>query len=89
MTELRQKMIRAMELKNFAHHTQRSYLSAVNGLAKYYQQSPEAITDKMIEDYLLYLKNVKGNAPGSCCMVLNGLRFFYTHIVDNGYKSLI
>lgn len=82
MSELRQKMIRAMELKNFAHHTQRSYLSAVNGLAKYYQRSPEAITDKMIEDYLLYLKNEKGNAPGSCCMVLNGLRFFYTHILD-------
>ena len=82
MTELRQKMIRAMELKNFAHHTQRSYLSAVRGLAKYYQQSSDAITDKMIEDYLLYLKNEKGNAPGSCCMVLNGLRFFYTHILD-------
>jgi len=82
MSELRQKMIRAMELKNFAHHTQRSYLSAVNGLAKHYRQSPKAITDKMIEDYLLYLKNVKGNAPGSCCMVLNGLRFFYTHILD-------
>jgi integrase/recombinase XerD len=31
----------------------------------------------MIEDYLLYLKNDKGNAPNSCGSVLTGLRFFY------------
>jgi integrase/recombinase XerD len=34
----------------------------------------------MIEDYLLYLKNEKGNAPASCCLVLTGLRFFYKHV---------
>jgi len=32
MTELRQKMIRAMELKNLSPHTQRAYLAAVTGL---------------------------------------------------------
>jgi site-specific recombinase XerD len=78
MTELRQKMIRAMDLKNLSWNTQRSYLSAVTGLARHYWRSPEKITDTMIEDYLLYLKNEKGNAPGSCCLVLTGLRFFYT-----------
>jgi integrase/recombinase XerD len=36
----------------------------------------------MIEDYLLYLKNEKGNAPASCCLVLTGLRFFYKHVMD-------
>ena len=40
MTELRQKMIRAMELKNLSPHTQRAYLAAVNGLARHYRQSP-------------------------------------------------
>jgi len=82
MAELRQKMIRAMDLKNLSNHTKRAYLAAVAGLAKHYQQSPENITDKMLEDYLLYLKNEKGNAPSSCCSVLTGLRFFYTHILD-------
>ena len=82
MTQLRQQMIRAMDLKNLTHHTQRAYLSAVTGMAKHYRQSPEKITDTMIEDYLLYLKNEKGNAPGTCCLVLTGLRFFYTHTLD-------
>jgi site-specific recombinase XerD len=36
----------------------------------------------MIEDYLLYLKNEKGNAPGTCGLALTGLRFFYTHTLD-------
>ena len=56
MTELRQKMIRAMELKNLSPHTQRAYLAAVTGLARHYRQSPVGITKEMIEDYLLLLK---------------------------------
>jgi len=36
MTELRQKMIRAMELKNLSNHTQRAYLSAVTGITKHF-----------------------------------------------------
>ena len=82
MTELRQKMIRAMELKNLSDNTQRRYLSAVTGLAKHYQQSPVKITKEMIEDYLLYLKNDKGCAPNSCTSALSGLRFFYKNIAE-------
>jgi len=34
----------------------------------------------MIEDYLLSLKNEKGNSPNSCGSVLTGLRFFYNNV---------
>ena len=54
MTPLRKKMIRAMELRNLSHHTQRSYLTAVKGLSRHYQNSPDKLTKEMIEDYLLY-----------------------------------
>jgi len=82
MTPLRQKLIRQMDLKNLSPHTRRSYLNAVNGLARHYRKSPETITSEMIEDYLLYLKNEKGNAPASCSLILTGLRFFYKHVLD-------
>jgi site-specific recombinase XerD len=82
MTRLRQKMIRAMQLNNFSHHTQRAYLAAVTGIAKFYNQSPEKMTPKKIEDYLLYLKHQKGNAPNSCYSVLTGLRFFYKYVTE-------
>ncbi len=82
MTELRQKMIRAMDLKDLSKHTQRTYLAAVTGLAKHYRQSPDKLTQEMIEDYLLYLKNVKGNAPNTRGTVLTGLRFFFGHVAQ-------
>jgi integrase/recombinase XerD len=82
MTPLRQKMIKAMELRNLSKNTQRYYLSAVIGVARYYQQSPDTLTQEMIEDYLLYLKNDKGNTPGTCATVVAGLRFFYNHVAD-------
>ena len=82
MTKLRQKMIRVMDLRNLSDHTKRAYLAAVTRLVKYYRRSPEKITDTMIEDYLLYLKNEKKNAPATCYSALNGLRFFYTHVLD-------
>ena len=82
MTKLRQKMIRAMDLRNLSKHTQRGYLTAVTGLARHYRKSPEKITDTMIEDYLLYLKNEKNKAPSTCSAALTGIRFLYTHVLD-------
>jgi integrase/recombinase XerD len=55
MTPLRQKLIRQMDLKNLSPHTRRSYHSAVTGLARHYRQSPEVITNEMIEDYVISL----------------------------------
>jgi len=81
MTELRQQMIRAMELKNLSHHTQRTYLAAVKGITKHYGKSPDGLTSKMIEDYLLYLKHEKNRAPNGCSSVLSGLRFFHKHVM--------
>ena len=57
MTELRQKMIRAMDLSNLSNNTQRRYLDAVSGLAKHYRRSPDKLCKEMIEDYLLYLNS--------------------------------
>jgi integrase/recombinase XerD len=82
MSQLRQQMIRAMDLKNLSEQSQRSYLSAVTRLAKHYGQSPETISETMIEDWLLYLKNKKGYTPGSCSIALSAVRFFYTHVLD-------
>ena len=70
-----------MELKNLSNHSQRAYLAAVTGIARHYRRSPDKVTNKMIEDYLLYLKNEKGNSPNSCSIVLTGLRFFYKNVM--------
>jgi len=71
-----------MELKNLSNHTQRAYLAAVTGIARFYNQSPDKMTKEKIEDYLLYLKQDRGNAPNSCYSVLTGFRFFYKYVAE-------
>ena len=43
MSKLREKMIRAMELKNLSKHSQKAYLAAVTGIAKHYHKSPARV----------------------------------------------
>ena len=82
MTPLREKMIRGMELRNLSKNTQEYYLLAVIGLSRFYHRSPDKLSQEMIEDYLLYLKNGKGNTPGSCGCTVSGLRFFFRHVAE-------
>jgi integrase/recombinase XerD len=86
MTQLREQMIRAMELKNLSRHTQRAYLAAVNGLARHYHRPPDGITEQMVDDYLLHLKNDKGSAPNSRGLALTGIRFFFRHVVQKEFS---
>ena len=53
MSELRQKMVREMELREFSVNTQRAYLAAIEGLVRFYRRSPDKIVQQEIEDYLL------------------------------------
>ena len=82
MTQLRQKMIRVMDLQNLAPETKRNYLESVEGLAGYYKKSPDKITKEMIEDYFLFLKNDKKLKPGSIGVRMSGLRFFYDKVIE-------
>jgi site-specific recombinase XerD len=83
MTELRNQMIRAMELQNLSQNSQKPYLNAVSGLAKHYMQAPDQLTKEMIEDYLLDLKKQKQSALTTVGSVITGLRFFYNHVIGD------
>lgn len=78
MTELRKKMIRDMQLRNFAPGTQKSYIHSVAGLAKYYHRSPDLISPEKIQDYIVYLLTGRKIAISSCHTIITGLRFFYS-----------
>ena len=77
MSELRQKMIKEMELRNFAPSTQRAYLNAVAGLSDYYKKQPDKITKEEVEDYLIYLKNDRKLAFNTRNVAASGFKFFY------------
>ena len=82
MTPLRQKMINDMTLRRLAPKTQKAYISAVAGLSRFYNKTPDKLNNEQIQDYILYLLKDKKLAWSSCNVVINGLRFFYTQTLS-------
>src|SRR5262249_16921960 len=78
MTPLRAKMIRDMQLQRLAPKTQKAYVTAVAGLAKFYQCSPDRLSPEQIHTYLHYLLVERPLAWSSCNQAAAGLQFFYT-----------
>lgn len=77
MTELRQKMIRDMQLRRFAPSTQAAYLAAVTALAKHFNESPNLIPNEKVKDHLLYLLNERKLSWSTCDQHASALQFFY------------
>ncbi len=57
-SELRTKLIAEMNLHGLAANTQRGYVMSVKGLAGYYKESPETLTDEQIRAYFQHLVEV-------------------------------
>ena len=87
MTVLRQKMIEDMQLRGFALRTQQAYLLAVRQLARYYNKSPDLVTEEELREYFLYLKNVKHAARNTCTIALCGIKFFFQHTLGREWKT--
>lgn len=82
MSELRRKMIRAMELKNFSYRTQETYLGAVRNISKFYRKPPDQFTRTEVEDYLLHLKK-SGRGASTRNVLVCALRFLYSYVIPD------
>src|SRR5215510_9431075 len=78
MTPLRAKMIRDMQLQRLAPKTQKAYVTAVAGLAKFYQCSPDRLRPEQIRTSLHHLLVERRLAWSSCNQAAAGLKFFST-----------
>jgi site-specific recombinase XerD len=77
MAELRDKMVRDMQLRNMAPRTQESYVRVVNELVNHYGKSPLKITAQEIEDYILYLRQERELSWNTCNVAICGIKFFF------------
>lgn len=78
MTPLRTQMIHDMQLQRLAPKTQQAYVSAVAGLAQFYDCSPDRLSPEQIRTYLHHLLVERRLAWSSCNQAAAGLQFFYT-----------
>jgi len=83
MSELREKLIKEMELRNLAPNTKRGYLMSITALSNHYQMPPDKITYEMVEDFLIYLKNDKALAPDTLRTYVGRFKFFYNTLLGN------
>jgi hypothetical protein len=77
MSELRNRMIQDMQLAGLVEGTRREYLRAVRQLAAYYSISPDQLSERSVEHYLLYVRDELGVAKGTFEPIFAGLKFFF------------
>ena len=77
MSRLRNRMIRDLQLAGLVEGSQQQYLRAVRQLAAYYMISPDQISERDVEKYLLYVRDELGVAKGTFSPIFFGLKFFY------------
>ena len=77
MTPLQQRMLEDMTVRGLAKSTQQVSLRAVRDLAAYYKRSPDTLSTRDIQRYLLMLHEERGLTYATCNTIAHGLRFFY------------
>jgi site-specific recombinase XerD len=78
VSPLRQRMLDDMDLKGFSVKTQMSYVRAVAALARFYDRSPDRISDEELRAYFVYLKTQRKLARQTITIALSGIKFFWT-----------
>ena len=81
-SEIREEFIAHMEFHGLSKQTQRGYVTGVKGLAKYYNQSPDRLTDEQIRAYFRHLLTDRKLAWASCKSYLSGITYFYRHLCN-------
>jgi len=88
MTPLRKKMLEEMKLSGLAKGTQVAYIGAIKGIAKYYKQSPDTLTEQEVRSYLLQLRD-SNIARGTFKIVHFGLQFLYENVLNKNWPLFV
>ena len=75
--ELRKKFENYLILNRLAPKTRQAYISAVAGLAQYYNKSPDTLTDEQVQQYLVDLLRHRKLQWNTCNVAFCGLNCFY------------
>jgi integrase/recombinase XerD len=88
MGELRDRMVRDMDVRNFSGRTVEAYIAGVTGLARYYRRSPDQLSDEEVQRYLLYLRDQRQLSSSTRNQIRCALKFFYEITVRRPQASL-
>lgn len=78
MTRLRQQMIQDMTVRGLTEATRKAYVHAVSQLALFHGRSPDQLTQREVQAFLVHLSGERGLCHSTCNGYVHGLRFFYS-----------
>jgi len=81
MGELKNQMLRLMELKNFSRRTIQCYLMYMQEYVRYFKKTPAELGQEEIIKYLCYLKDEKKSSWSTINIAYSALRFFYESVL--------
>ncbi len=86
MTELRRRMTEDLQLAGYSQRTVDSYIATVRVLAKYYNRSPDLLTEDEIRRFFVHLINDLHSSGSSVTVYLCGIKFFYETTLKRTWK---
>jgi site-specific recombinase XerD len=77
VSPLRKRMIRDMDLAGYTGGTKQTYIGAVVKLQDHYHVRPDKLSEKQVQQYILWLRDERGVAKGTFQTTWYGLKFLY------------
>lgn len=84
MTQLRQRMLADLRVRNYSPRTQAIYIQGVARFAAHFGQSPDQLTAEHIRSYLVHLVENQRVSWSLFNQTVCALRFFYRVTLDRG-----
>jgi site-specific recombinase XerD len=88
MTPLRQKLIDEIQLRGLSGSTLYNYVHWVRELARFYQRSPEKISNEEIKAFLVHLLRERKVAVSTLIVAVSALRFFFGQVLQRPTEAV-
>ena len=87
MGKLYDKMLMAMELRNFSERTIKSYTSYMRDFVLHFGKSPEELGEAEVKEYLYYLKKDKLASYSQMNCARSAIKFFNEQVLDRSWEK--
>ncbi len=88
MTTIRSQFIQQMQLKGYSENTIQSYVDCLIGLSKFYNSSPDLLSDQQIRDYLQHCIVEKKLSTSYINQSISALKILFVQVMKKEWDSI-